>query len=137
MKKLSVSVIYIYLVLLFSLSEAMAQENQKVISVMGRAEIISEAVRREAKIGDFIKPGESIRLMGTGEVNLEGNAGKVNVSLKDNTTLTYDGDVNINSRPWKDGVAAKPVLFEQIPENERAPQFSVSEGKAEVQVVPG
>jgi hypothetical protein len=127
----------IFLTSFVKVTLVLAQGEPKVVKVMGRAEIISAGITREAKAGDFIKPGESVRLVGKRNVSLEGNGGKIKISLKDDTLATYDGDVSINSRPWKDGVVVRPVMLEGTPENERFSQFSVTEGKAEVDVIPG
>jgi hypothetical protein len=104
---------------------------------MGQAEILSAGTWRTAKTGDFIKPGDSVLIVGPGEVSLSSDNGKATVNLKDETLVSYDGEIDPNSRPWKDGQPVTATSAKVTPGGGKSGQFTVSKGQAEVVVVPG
>jgi hypothetical protein len=116
-----------------------ADDNPEIvsISVMGRAEILSSGVWYEAKTGEIVKPGEWVRVVGDGEMSLSGNDGKSTVTLKDQTSVRYDGVVDPNSRPWRNGAPVTSAYAPVQPGGEATPQYTIQNGEVEVEVTPG
>ena len=115
------------LLLFLSAGYALAQEAQ-LVSVMGRAEILSEGTWREARKGDRILPGAAVRTYADGEASVSAEEGRIEIKVRPGSELGYEGIVNTGSRPWKDGLPYRPVGLESLPEGERSPQFSLPEG---------
>ncbi|MDR1051658.1 MAG: hypothetical protein LBP95_11420 [Deltaproteobacteria bacterium] len=121
---------------------ASAGDGVEVVSVMGRAEILSAGVWREAKKGDQVKSGESLRVDDAGEATLAGRGNVIEVSVKKGATVSFDGLVDVDSRPWRrEGPELRTAGGADVPESGGpgvlAPQFSVPRGQAAVTVVPG
>jgi hypothetical protein len=119
------------------LAQSAPQTGAQVVQVMGKAEILSAGRWRTAQAGDFIKPGDSVLVVGPGEVSLTSNRGQAKVNVKNDTLVSYDGEVNPNSRPWQDGKPVPAVEASTSIPLHRASQFTVSKGQAEMIVVPG
>jgi hypothetical protein len=122
---------------IFLSAPALAQPGPEVVSIMGHAEILSAGKWRQAKTGDFIKPGDTVLVVGDGEVTLSSDGGKAEVALKKDTMASYDGDVDPNSRPWKQGQPEAATASQTRGPANKATQYTVSQGQAEAVVVPG
>jgi hypothetical protein len=119
-------------------TRAFAQGDQpRVLSVMGKAEIRSAGRVREAQTGDLIRPGESVSLSQDANMRLSASNGKAEIALNGGTEISYDGEVDINSRPWKDDAGVAEAALPQVPPGERGPQFSLRQGRADVNVEEG
>ncbi|MDR2339305.1 MAG: FecR domain-containing protein [Deltaproteobacteria bacterium] len=113
---------------------AQKKQGAKVLSVKGKAEIKSAGRTKTARRGDIMEPGDTISVPPNGNVKLGTPEGNAEVTLSGGTTLSYDGPTNVNSRPWSPGPAVPARAGE---ESDIGPQFSVTEGEAEVLVTPG
>ncbi|MDR2141591.1 MAG: FecR domain-containing protein, partial [Deltaproteobacteria bacterium] len=118
-------------------SVAQAQENSgaTILKIAGKAEILSQGQRLPAHEGFRLSPGQSIQLVGGGEVRLSTNGGKVQVRVLADTTVKYDGEVDANGQPW--GPSSKLREVSTGGSGQMAPQISVPVGKLEIQVEPG
>jgi hypothetical protein len=117
-----------------AITEAQAQNEATILKVAGKAEILAQGRRLPARQGQKLLPGQSVQLIGGGEVLLTSNNGKVQVRVLDNTTVKFDGDVVANSQPW-DSSSRYQKTSSSSPKE--APQFSVPVGKLEFRVEPG
>jgi hypothetical protein len=128
----------VFLVTSFFSSPAWAQsEGAKIVTIMGQAEILAAGVWREARVDEYLKPGESVRLVGGGVVRVSAEDDKISITLDEETVLRYDGAVAPDDRPWKDGVPfVRTGRGEPTPAVE-VPQFTVPYGRTDVSVTPG
>jgi hypothetical protein len=118
----------------FGGSLAFAQETGPVvIKVAGKAEILERGRRQPAAEGHKLLPGQSIELVGGGEVILSSNDGKITVKVLKDSSVRYDGYAAANERPWGSAPVYRPVASQK----ENVSQFTASKGKLEVQVTPG
>jgi hypothetical protein len=131
------AVFWVLLLAFMGLSQAVsAQDGQiSVLKIAGKAEILERGRSSTAREGQRLYPGQSVRLIGGGEVSLSSQDGRIKIKVQDNTTVTYDGEVGINIQPWsKSGPGYRKTTVKEDP---MAPQFSVPVGKLEVEVQPG
>jgi hypothetical protein len=87
------------------------------VKILGYAEILSQGTWPEVKTGQRLARGETLRTRRGGEATVTASDGKINLTVKSETTVTCDGLVDTKSRPWKDGVPFKPVSLENNPES--------------------
>ncbi|MDR1872609.1 MAG: FecR domain-containing protein [Deltaproteobacteria bacterium] len=119
---------------LFGTGDAYAQEaGPNIISLSGKAEILERGRRTPARQGHTLQPGQTIELVGGGEVSLAMDNDRIKVKVVDGSSVRYDGYVPANSQPWS---AATPAV-RQAASGESAPQFSAQKGRMEVEVAPG
>jgi hypothetical protein len=120
--------------LFWSIPIALAQDGISILRIAGKAEILDQGRRTEAKEGQFLAPGQSVRLIGGGEVSLSAANGRIQVRVRDSTAVRYDGEVGSNSQPW-----ISDTRYQRASEGEgkRVPQLSVPVGRLEVEVQPG
>ncbi|MDR1870439.1 MAG: FecR domain-containing protein [Deltaproteobacteria bacterium] len=119
---------------LFGAELTYAQEaGPKILSVAGKAEILERGRRTPARRGHTLQPGQTIELVGGGEVSLAMDNDRIKVKVVDGSSVRYDGYVPANSQPWS---AATPAV-RQASSGEMAPQFSAQKGQMEVEVAPG
>jgi hypothetical protein len=115
-----------------------AQTSQvKIVRILGQAEILSAGTWREAKTDEFVQPGDTVRLVGDGQVELITEDEMIETTMKGETAVRYDGLVNPGSRPWKDGLPFAPVSQLEEGVGQKIPQFTVPYGETDVVVVPG
>ncbi|MDR2140268.1 MAG: FecR family protein [Deltaproteobacteria bacterium] len=116
---------------------AQAQEGSgaTVLKIAGKAEILSQGQRQPAREGYRLSPGQSIQLIGGGEVRLSTAGGRVQVRVLADTTVKYDGEVDANGQPW--GPTSRYREVSTGGSGQMAPQLSVPVGKLEVQVESG
>ncbi|MDR1085530.1 MAG: hypothetical protein LBP22_11925, partial [Deltaproteobacteria bacterium] len=103
MSKVRYSAVFLVLLLaLTGLSQAvLAKDSQvSVLKIAGKAEIIERGRSSAAREGQRLYPGQSVRLIGGGEVSLSSQDGRIKIKVQDNTTVTYDGEVGENTQPW-------------------------------------
>jgi hypothetical protein len=103
-----------------------------IIKVAGKAEIIERGRRLPIREGQRLLAGQSIELIGGGEVRLTTVDGKIKIRIVGGTTVRYDGLVEANSQPW----AAGPT-YQTAGQGDSTPQFRPTKGKLEVEVAPG
>jgi uncharacterized membrane protein YgcG len=113
---------------------AFAQE-ATILRVAGRAEILAQGRRITANEGYRIQPGQTISLVGGGEILMTTANGRINVKVLADTSVKYDGEVNENDLPWS-GVRLGPREASTAPTG-RVPQFSVPLGKLQIEVESG
>jgi hypothetical protein len=136
-----IKLLSLFCTIFFSLSflsyPILAQQDPEIVTIMGRAEILSSGTWREAKTGEFVKPGDWIRIVGEGEVKLSEDHGKTSITLQDETSVRFDGVVDPNSRPWQNGLPVSNAAAKPDPEGESTIQYTLPYGKADIEVVPG
>ncbi|MDR1606877.1 MAG: FecR family protein, partial [Deltaproteobacteria bacterium] len=120
-----------------TLAQAQNQADSPIIiKVAGKAEILAQGRRLKAREGQILAPGQSIQLIGGGEVRLSTSNGKIKVKVFDDTIVKFDGQVEANSQPWSPPTSQYEKTS-TTPSSHKAPQFVVPVGKLEVQVEPG
>ncbi|MDR1085367.1 MAG: FecR family protein [Deltaproteobacteria bacterium] len=116
-------------------SELLAQTGEvTILKIAGKAEILEQGRSVAAKEGQRIRPGQSVRLVGGGEVSISSQNDRIRIRVQDDTTLKYDGDTGANTLPWS---RTNPDYRKIAAEDKKVPQFSVPVGRLEVEVVPG
>ncbi|MDR2141021.1 MAG: FecR family protein [Deltaproteobacteria bacterium] len=125
------------LFLMFFLSSSLtwAQDGPVVLRVAGTAQILEAGRHFEAKEGHRLSPGQSVKLIGGGEVLLSVASGKIAIKVLENSTAKYDGPTGANDRPWSNPVGAYQKASTTA--GKKVPQLSVPVGKLEVEVQPG
>jgi hypothetical protein len=93
---------------------ALAQDAApKIVAVAGKAEILERGRRFSAKEGQRLLAGQSIELVGGGEVRLSSDDGRIVVKVTTGTSVRYDGYVGASSQPWSAGPPiARPAAKE-------------------------
>jgi hypothetical protein len=114
-------------------NEALAQEAAPtILQVAGKAQIIERGRRMPARTGQRLLAGQTIELVGGGEVRVTTVDGRIKIRVTSDSTVRYDGQVEANSQPWALGPTTR-----QAAAGEAAPQFFASKGKLEIEVAPG
>ncbi|MDR0548835.1 MAG: hypothetical protein LBI10_05420 [Deltaproteobacteria bacterium] len=114
-------------------NEALAQEAAPtIIQVAGKAQIIERGRRTPARTGQRLLSGQTIELVGGGEVRVATVDGRIKIRVSSDSTIRYDGEVEANSQPWTLGPTTR-----QVASGEVAPQFFASKGKLTIEVAPG
>jgi hypothetical protein len=123
------------LVFLASSLILVAQDGPTILKIAGKAEILEQGRKTPAKEGQRLSVGQSIQMVGGGEVQMTSSEGKIKLKVRDNTTVVYDGPVGRNSLPWRQSPSYREVGSSES--SVTVPQFSVPVGRLEVDVVPG
>ena len=129
----------IVLFFLASAAPGMAEDmsNPVIIKIAGKSEIFKDSDWQEAKEGMRIAPGEKIRIAGQGEVSISASDGKIIITAKDQTTVTYDGKASLDLPPWESSRKAKTPYFKLEEGATTQTQFYCEEGEVEAKVTPG
>ncbi|MDR1871393.1 MAG: FecR family protein [Deltaproteobacteria bacterium] len=115
-------------------SPARAQnEAPQITSIAGKAQILSRGRRTPAKEGQKLAPGDTIELIGGGEVQLSVSDGQINVKVLGGSKVKYDGAVSRNALPWSPLGQLKTAADGPG----ETPQLSIPVGQVEVSVQPG
>ncbi len=116
---------------------AEADENARVVKFIGKTEIYQWGMWHDAEEGKEVRPGETVRVVGRGEVVLEAAGGKVVLSARDNSTVVYNGMVDTRIPPWKNSRLAKDPEYRPDDDAPTVRQFYCPEGEVTVQVRTG
>ena len=119
-----------------TVSFAFSGETAKILKISGKAEILQTETWSEAKVNQMLDPGQAVRLVGGGEVALEAANGNIRVTIKDNTTLEYDGLTNSGVAPWQSSRQAKTRQAPNL-SNGVMQQFACPVGNVEFNVTTG
>jgi hypothetical protein len=127
------TIIFLWIIFILSFQQqALAQNNNpKVLKLAGRAEILEMGRRTPAKEGQFLAPGQTIELVGGGEVQLLADRGQTKLTLKGNTTLEYTGPI-VKVRPWSGNYEAASGGKS----GEDAVQYKLPKGEVEIDAKP-
>ncbi|MDR0549141.1 MAG: FecR domain-containing protein [Deltaproteobacteria bacterium] len=114
-------------------NEALAQEAAPtILQVAGKAQIIERGRRTPARTGQRLLAGQTIELVGGGEVRVATVDGRIKIRVTSDSTVRYDGEVEANSQPWTLGPTTRRAAS-----GDTSPQFFASKGKLEIEVAPG
>lgn len=119
---------------IFLMLTAGAYAQTQVVQVSGKAEIVQSGVTAKAAAGQVLNPGDEIRVAGKGSVRLESESGRIAITVKKNTNVSYDGLVTPKDVPW---TASRKAKQGGRSAKKGVPQFSCTAGEAEAQVTPG
>ena len=119
-----------------TVSFAFSGETAKILKISGKAEILQTETWNEAKVNQMLNPGQAVRLVGGGEVALEAANGNIRVTIKDDTTLEYDGLTNSGVAPWQSSRQAKTRQAPNL-SNGVMQQFACPVGNVEFNVTTG
>lgn len=114
-----------------------AGEKATIVRLMGKAEILKAGEWQPAHAGHQLEQGESVRVVGRGEVTLHAADGKVQVTGRDDTTIAFDGDVDSKMSPWKSARLAEAGQLATEVGAKTVRQFYSPHGEVSVQVTPG
>lgn len=124
-------------VLVFSSSLYAADEDAKIIRLSGKTEIYTWGMWHPAEEGQQVRPGESVRVIGPGEVTVETADGRIKVTGKDDTTLLYNGLVDTRITPWKNARIARDPEYRADEDAPKIRQFFCPEGEVSVEATTG
>lgn len=137
MKRITLSGLLLAVTCLLLPIAASAGEKATVVRLMGKAEILKAGDWQPAHAGYQLEQGDSIRVVGPGEVTLRSEDGKVLVTGKDNTTIAYNGEVDVQANPWKTARLAESGQVATAAGAKTVRQFYSPQGEVSVQVTPG
>jgi hypothetical protein len=109
-------------------------QDANVVSIAGKAEILEAGRRFQAKVGYKLSPGQSISLIGGGEVILTSDDGEIKIKVISGTTLRYDGRVPSDEQPWS---SKRTKVKKASTLKKTTPQFYLPLGKLELEIEPG
>ncbi|MCL2029872.1 MAG: FecR domain-containing protein, partial [Deltaproteobacteria bacterium] len=108
---------------------AQGQEALKIVVVSGRAEILAAGRTVPAKSGAELRPGQTVRLAGGGEVRLLGDG--FEVIGRQEAVLRYEGSQPAEALPWGAPLVVKAGA------GQAEPTLNLAVGEAEARVTPG